>query len=45
MVTGQVNLFPHPRQIMMRITRFLVLRIFNLLSRLKLVDPQKKLMA
>jgi hypothetical protein len=43
-VTGQLNLFPPPRRVMMRLTRFFVLRILYLLSRLKLADPKKRMM-
>ncbi|MBN2005480.1 MAG: hypothetical protein JXA21_19130 [Anaerolineae bacterium] len=40
--TGQVNLYPLPRQIMMRITRFFLVRILFVLNRLKLIDLKKK---
>jgi hypothetical protein len=41
--TGQVNLFPIPRQIIMRGVHFLLTRIAYLLHRLKIVDLKKKL--
>lgn len=43
-ITGQLNFFPPPRRVMMRMTRFIVLRFMYLLNRSRLVDVRKKQM-
>lgn len=40
--TGQVNFYPIPRQIAMRIIRFVYIRIAYVLHRLKIIDLKKK---
>jgi len=41
--TGQLNLYPRPRQIIMRIVQFVMMRIWFVLNRMKLMDLKKKL--
>lgn len=40
--TGQTNLYPLPRQIIIRFIRFFVLRIFYVLNKLKIINMKKR---
>jgi hypothetical protein len=42
-ITGQVNLFPVPRQIIMKTVAFIIKRILFILNRLNIVDLKKKI--